>query len=89
MQIVKIDTKAHKEQLKIGDLEKLIGQLKQVYVNYKELPIYLGRDDELNGIHTAWSCGNITEDDYDLREMINENYVNIEIKKEEIGVIIC
>ena len=61
MQIAKIDTKTHKEQLKISDLEKLIDQLKQTYINYKEIPIYLGKDDELNGIHTAWSCENITK----------------------------
>lgn len=42
------------EQLKIKDLENLINKLKEKYPdNYKDIPIYLGNDDELNGIHTV------------------------------------
>ena len=49
----------------------------------RALPIYLGNDDELNGIH----CGRFTdlvdvddEEDADLVEMINEDRCNIKIE---------
>jgi hypothetical protein len=52
-----------------------------------ELPIYLGRDDELNGIHTGWYVNLVdpnNEDDAYLVEMINEDRCNIEIKGKAI-----
>lgn len=43
-----------------------------------ELPIYIGNDDELNGIHTAWYCEKLDSEDKNedmnyLVEMINED----------------
>ena len=53
----------------------------------KELPIYLGNDDELNGIHCGW-CTNLVdvnnEEDADLVELINEDRCNIELKGKAI-----
>ena len=52
-----------------------------------ELPVYLGNDDELNGIHTAWYVQPIDpdkEDDADFVELINEDHHNIEIKEKSI-----
>jgi hypothetical protein len=53
----------------------------------KALPIYLGNDDELNGIH----CGRYTNvvdpsnpEDADLVAMINEDRCNIEIQGKAI-----
>ena len=50
----------------------------------KALPIYLGDDDELNGIHTGWALdfidsNNTTEDDEWMVGMINEDSNNIEL----------
>ncbi len=50
----------------------------------KALPIYLGDDDELNGIHCGWALdfvdsNNTTEDDDWMVEMINENRCNIKL----------
>ena len=42
-----------------------------------ELPIYLGNDDELNGIHNGWYCSTIDSNDEEdswLIEMIDEDY---------------
>lgn len=69
------------EQLKIKDLEKLIKKLKKKYpLDYQEIPVYIGDDDELNGIHTGWYCEEINskqEDCEDIIEMIKDNYNNV------------
>lgn len=47
------------------------------------LPVYIGDDDELNGIHCAWYSQPISannEEDADLVELINENSSNNELK---------
>ena len=53
----------------------------------KELPIYLGDDDELNGIHCAWYTNLVNPsntEDADLVEMINEDRCNIKIEGKAI-----
>lgn len=51
----------------------------------KALPIYLGNDDELNGIHCGWYTNlvdaNDTEDEDNVYtvDLINENSCNIEL----------
>lgn len=53
----------------------------------KALPIYLGNDDELNGIHCGWYTNLVdinNEEDGDLVEMINEDSCNIELKGKAI-----
>lgn len=80
-------------QLKLGHILGLVNELKKQGMSTTEidnLPIYLGDDDELNGIHTAWACdvidSNDTEDEDNkwLVEMINDNYGNIKIKGKAI-----
>lgn len=47
------------------------------------LPVYLGDDDELNGIHCCWYTNLIdvnNPNDENLVEMINESRGNIKIK---------
>ena len=59
------------EQLKIKDLEKLIEKLKKNYpLDYQEIPVYIGNDDELNGIHTGWSGGQDTYETIEVYESI-------------------
>ena len=48
----------------------------------RNLPIYIGDDDELNGIHCGWDCRIVDVDDEEDEwyvEMINERSGNYEI----------
>ena len=78
------------KQLTMGVILNLVSNLKKEGMTIKEimeLPIYLGNDDELNGIHTAWYVQSIDpdkEDDADFVELINEDHHNIEIKGKSI-----
>ena len=75
------------DQLTINDILALCARLKAKGMTMEEikaLPIYLGNDDELNGIHTGWALdfidsNNTTDEDEFLVEMINENRNNIKI----------
>ena len=77
------------EQLTVGDILATIRRLKDEGMSLKEigaLPIYLGDDDELNGIHCGWALDVVdanTEDEdiMYLVEMINENRCNIKLEK--------
>ena len=78
------------KQLKLGEILCLVSNLKKEGMTIKEiteLPVYIGNDDELNGIHTAWYVQPIDpskEDDADFVEHINEDHHNIEIKGKSI-----
>ena len=53
----------------------------------RALPIYLGDDDELNGIHCGWYTNLVdvnNPEDADLVEMINEDRCNIKIEGKAI-----
>lgn len=77
------------EQLKLGDILNFAKELKTNGMTDKEikaLPIYLGDDDELNGVHCGWYTDivdtNNTEDmnTIGLIELINENRCNIKLE---------
>lgn len=78
------------EQLTVGQILRLIAELQASGMTLKEiatLPVYLGRDDELNGIHTGWYTNLIdpnNPDDADFVELINEDRCNIELKGKAI-----
>ena len=78
------------KQLTLGVILQLASELKKEGMTTKEiteLPIYIGNDDELNGIHTAWYVQPIDpdkENDADFVELINEDHHNIEIKGKSI-----
>ena len=75
------------DQLTINDIFALCARLRQTGMTMEEikaLPIYLGNDDELNGIHTGWALdfvdsNNTTDEDEFLVEMINEDNHNIKL----------
>lgn len=73
------------KQLTVGDILNYVSLLKKSGMGDKaiaSLPVYIGDDDELNGIHTAWYTNLIDvdeEEDADLIELINENRCNIKI----------
>ena len=78
------------DQLKMGSVMRLISDLKKEGMSLEEiaeLPIYIGDDDELNGIHTAWYAEPLNPDDEDYKylvEMINDDYGNIKIQGKAI-----
>ena len=78
------------KQLTLGQLMEFAWQLKKNGMNdneVKSLPVYLGDDDELNGIHCAWYTNLVdpnSPEDADLVEMINEDRCNIELKGKAI-----
>jgi hypothetical protein len=78
------------KQLTLGAILNVVHFLKEEGMTTKEimdLPIYLGRDDELNGIHTGWYVNIVdpnNKDDVDLVELINEDYGNIKIEGKAI-----
>lgn len=80
-------------QLKVGNILKFIAELQAAGMSAKEiseLPVYLGDDDELNGIHCAWYTNlvdaNDTEDEDNVYtvELINERRSNIQLNGKAI-----
>ena len=77
-------------QLKLGTILRVVSDLKNEGMNLKdiaELPIYIGSDDELNGIHTAWYANVISDDNEDdayFIKMINEDRYNIKFNEKAI-----
>lgn len=73
------------KQLTLKAVMEVISELKAAGYNAKEIasmPIYIGDDDELNGIHTAWYAQVIdkeNENDADFVALINEDRGNIKI----------
>lgn len=81
------------KQLKVGDIMYFIKQLQKegiVLGEIMELPVYLGNDDELNGIHCAWYTNMVdandkeNEDNMYMVEMINEDRCNIKLESKAI-----
>lgn len=72
-------------QLKMGSVMRLISDLKtegMSLAEIAELPIYIGNDDELNGIHTAWYVEPLNPDDDEYEQfvqMINQDGCNVTI----------
>lgn len=77
-------------QLTLGQIMEFAWQLKKSGMSdneVKSLPVYIGNDDELNGIHCAWYTNVVDKDnpeDADLVELINEDRCNIELKGKAI-----
>lgn len=80
------------KQLTLGDLLDFAADLRRKGMSLEEfraLPIYLGDDDELNGIHCGWYVETIdaNSDDKNMQyvvEMINEDRGNYEITDKAI-----
>ena len=78
------------DQLKLGTILVLATELQKKGMTTEEImnmPIYIGDDDELNGIHCAWYAETIEPNDEnsaDLVEMINETSGNYEVKGKSI-----
>lgn len=79
------------KQLKVKDILNIFAKAKSVYeLSYEELeelPVYLGDDEELNGIHCAYFCQAVDKNNnshYDLVCLINENHTNYELEDKAI-----
>lgn len=78
------------KQLTFGAILQVANNLQKEGMSTKEivnLPVYIGNDDELNGIHCAWYAQPIdanNADDADFIELINEDRCNFEIKGKAI-----
>jgi hypothetical protein len=76
-------------QLKLGNILAFVKQLQEqgmTMAEIKALPIYIGDDDELNGIHCAWYTNLVDADDTEDEdnvytvEMINKDRCNIKLE---------
>lgn len=74
------------------DIYNLLKDLKSKGANLKNVNIYIGNDEELNGIHSAFCIdiiNTLDKDDKDyFIEMINNDYTNIEYNEEKINILI-
>ena len=73
-------------QLTVKDILKAVAKLDEIMEteDILNLPVYIGDDDELNGIHCAWYSHSIdtnNDEDADFVELINENSGNNPLKK--------
>ena len=70
------------KQLTLGDLLDFAAQVRREGMpleEFRAMPIYIGDDDELNGIHRAWYTNLVDAESNDedtayLLEMINDDY---------------
>ena len=78
------------KQLTLGDILRFVSELQKAGMSTNaiaSLPIYLGRDDELNGIHTGWYVNLVDsdeEEDEGFVELINEDRCNIKLEGKAI-----
>lgn len=92
---MKIIKEKHKNQLTVKDLERMIVALKSAYgKDAQDIPVYIGDDDELNGIHCAWYVNHVptvkecNDDESYYRELINETHGNNAIGETEVAIVI-
>lgn len=79
------------KQLTMNDIYNLCNMLQSRGYNLSKLRVYLGNDDELNGIHNGWYCELVEnkgeEEDNLIVDLINENIGN-NIEKNEKFILI-
>lgn len=80
------------EQLTMEKILNVALAMKQKGIDLSKIKVFLGNDDELNGIHTAWYCELITnngqEDNDFIVDLINEDYNNNKVEKDEKFILI-
>ena len=73
-------------QLTLGAILKIAVELRKQGMSDKDIAtmlVYIGDDDELNGIHTGWDARYIHEVNDDSQyfiDMINDNRCNVKFK---------
>lgn len=80
------------EQLTMEKILNVALAMKQKGIDLSKIKVFLGSDDELNGIHNAWYCELITnngqEDNDFIVDLINEDYNNNKVEKDEKFILI-
>lgn len=83
------------KRLTLGDILEFAEILKKERgmneADVKALPVYIGDDDELNGIHCGWNCSIVDADDeYDANivELINERRCNYKLEGRDSAILI-
>ena len=83
------------KQLTFGDLLDFANVLTKerglTTKELRELPVYIGNDDELNGVHCSWDCGVVDADDDEdewVVEMINERFGNYKLEGNDSAILI-
>ena len=74
-------------QLTLKDIYEVADGLLHIGENLEDYPVYIGDDDELNGIHNAWYTNVLFENDEDSQqfiELINENFNGTKFDKKAI-----
>lgn len=65
------------KQLTMNDIYNLCNMLQSRDCDLSKLKVYLGDDDELNGVHNAWYCELVENDGEEenncIVDLINEN----------------
>ena len=80
------------EQLTLKDIYDICLDYVNKGFKLDEIQVYLGNDDELNGVHTGWCVTplinkrGVNEDNDYLLDLIEENSGNVELKMK--GVLI-
>ena len=77
------------KQLTMKDIYEFSLKLKEQGLDLSKLPVYLGNDDELNGIHNGWYCELIDKKDDKFEYymvLINDNCNATELESK--GVVI-
>lgn len=72
-------------QLTMKNILDVALELKRKGLDLSKIPIYIGNDDELNGVHNAWYCNLLDSEDKreemkSLVEFVNINYGTTELK---------
>ena len=82
-------------QLTVGDVldlaTVLVKERRMPLADVKALPIYIGDDDELNGIHCGWECRVLDADDEEdsyYVDMINESRNNYKLTGTDSAILI-
>ena len=75
------------KQLTLNEIYNVAKELIKNGENLSDYPVYLGNDDELNGIHNGWYINLLNvkdEDSEDLIELINNDYCTTNLKDKGI-----
>ena len=79
------------KQLTMNDIYNLCNMLQSRGYDLSKLRVYLGNDDELNGIHNGWYCELVEnkgeEEDNLIVDLINEN-IGSNIEENEKFILI-
>ena len=80
------------EQLTMEKILNVALAMKQKGIDLSKIKVFLGNDDELNGIHNAWYCKLITNNGQEnndfIVDLINEDYNNNKVEKDEKFILI-